>query len=314
MSSPNLSYKSNLFKPALFRYWSTCGCIESWRTIPERTGDEVREATAKSSCDWESRRGSKDHAKNMNYFSTTYVGFWNSFIGGSFRFISMEHFLKKVWWSHINEVKWAIENEYETSAKNDNQKTIRKSYFRKSYHIRNGIYPYNIFTYYRNNTHIVIETMPFSRKDIMTFPINITLSLFLQQPLEKNLRSPKDFSTALAFWLAKVCTHKDWKRKTSITKYSCRPFKKPLMVKLPSGMSNCTDVRHDENAANTSRASKAVCKEHQQFFDSNAKKEGVISSLRCSIQIIKEGTGALVKPESTIQVHYTGSLVDGTVL
>ena len=29
--------------------------------------------------------------------------------------------------------------------------------------------------------------------------------------------------------------------------------------------------------------------------------------------ILKEGNGAAVQPESTIQVHYTGSLVDGTI-
>ena len=59
---------------------------------------------------------------------------------------------------------------------------------------------------------------------------------------------------------------------------------------------------------------KLFAKEHQQFFDSNAKKEGVIS-LPSGVQykIIKDWDGALVKPESTIQVHYTGSLVDGTV-
>ena len=54
--------------------------------------------------------------------------------------------------------------------------------------------------------------------------------------------------------------------------------------------------------------------EHQKFFDKNAKKKG-ITSLPSGIQymIIKDGDGELVKPENTIQVHYTGSLVDGTI-
>ena len=55
-------------------------------------------------------------------------------------------------------------------------------------------------------------------------------------------------------------------------------------------------------------------KKHKIFFDKNAKEKGMIS-LPSGVQykILKEGTGQAVKAEDSIQVHYTGSLTDGTV-
>ncbi|MEC7984712.1 MAG: FKBP-type peptidyl-prolyl cis-trans isomerase [Myxococcota bacterium] len=55
-------------------------------------------------------------------------------------------------------------------------------------------------------------------------------------------------------------------------------------------------------------------KEHKKFFDKNAKKKGVVS-LPSGVQytILKDGDGESVKAEDTIQVHYTGSLADGTI-
>ena len=54
--------------------------------------------------------------------------------------------------------------------------------------------------------------------------------------------------------------------------------------------------------------------EHAIFFETNAKKTGVIS-LPSGVQyiILQEGNGEKVKDEDTIQVHYTGSLVDGSI-
>ena len=55
-------------------------------------------------------------------------------------------------------------------------------------------------------------------------------------------------------------------------------------------------------------------KEHKKFFDKNAKEKGMVT-LPSGVQykILKEGSGDSVKAEDTIQVHYTGSLTNGTV-
>jgi FKBP-type peptidyl-prolyl cis-trans isomerase FklB len=50
------------------------------------------------------------------------------------------------------------------------------------------------------------------------------------------------------------------------------------------------------------------------FLEDNAKKADVVS-LPSGLQyrILKEGSGAKPTPENNVEVHYTGSLVDGTV-
>lgn len=57
-----------------------------------------------------------------------------------------------------------------------------------------------------------------------------------------------------------------------------------------------------------------VEKEHKKFFDKNAKEGGVVS-LPSGVQytILKAGNGEKVKADDTVRVHYTGSLVDGSV-
>lgn len=62
------------------------------------------------------------------------------------------------------------------------------------------------------------------------------------------------------------------------------------------------------------KQAKKLEKEHQQFFEKNAKKKGMVL-LPSGIQytILKEGSGKAVKADDTIQVHYTGTLVDGSV-
>lgn len=65
---------------------------------------------------------------------------------------------------------------------------------------------------------------------------------------------------------------------------------------------------------NQAKQAEMFSKEHQKFFDKNAKKKGVIA-LSSGIQytILKDGSGESVKTEDTIRVHYTGSLTDGTI-
>jgi FKBP-type peptidyl-prolyl cis-trans isomerase len=52
----------------------------------------------------------------------------------------------------------------------------------------------------------------------------------------------------------------------------------------------------------------------EAFLAANAKKEGVKTTASgLQYKVIKAGTGASPKPTDTVKVHYTGTLVDGTV-
>ena len=52
----------------------------------------------------------------------------------------------------------------------------------------------------------------------------------------------------------------------------------------------------------------------EDFLAANAKKEGVKTTASgLQYKVIKSGTGASPKPTDTVKVHYTGTLVDGTV-
>jgi FKBP-type peptidyl-prolyl cis-trans isomerase FklB len=55
-------------------------------------------------------------------------------------------------------------------------------------------------------------------------------------------------------------------------------------------------------------------KKGEDFLAANAKKEGV-KTLPSGLQytVLKEGTGKHPKPTDTVQIHYHGTLVDGTV-
>jgi FKBP-type peptidyl-prolyl cis-trans isomerase len=52
----------------------------------------------------------------------------------------------------------------------------------------------------------------------------------------------------------------------------------------------------------------------EDFLAANAKKDGVKTTASgLQYKVIKAGTGASPKPTDTVKVHYTGTLVDGTV-
>ena len=52
----------------------------------------------------------------------------------------------------------------------------------------------------------------------------------------------------------------------------------------------------------------------EAFLAANAKKDGVKTTASgLQYKVIKSGTGPLPKPTDTVKVHYTGTLVDGTV-
>ncbi len=60
-------------------------------------------------------------------------------------------------------------------------------------------------------------------------------------------------------------------------------------------------------------AGEANQKEGEAFLAEKAKSEGVVV-LESGLQykVIEEGTGAVPEPENTVEVHYKGTLIDGT--
>ena len=52
----------------------------------------------------------------------------------------------------------------------------------------------------------------------------------------------------------------------------------------------------------------------EKFLEENKSKEGVkVTASGLQYKVLKEGTGAKPTPESTVKVHYHGTLIDGTV-
>jgi FKBP-type peptidyl-prolyl cis-trans isomerase len=61
-------------------------------------------------------------------------------------------------------------------------------------------------------------------------------------------------------------------------------------------------------------AAETNLKAGEAFLAANAKKEGVKTTASgLQYKVIKSGNGASPKPTDTVKVHYTGTLVDGTV-
>ena len=67
-------------------------------------------------------------------------------------------------------------------------------------------------------------------------------------------------------------------------------------------------------SATLRETNKEEIEKNEKFLEENAKKEGVIT-LSSGLQyiILKEGTGELPTLNDQVRVHYTGSLIDGTV-
>ena len=52
----------------------------------------------------------------------------------------------------------------------------------------------------------------------------------------------------------------------------------------------------------------------EKFLEDNAKKEGVtVTASGLQYKVITEGTGKSPKATDTVEVHYEGTLIDGTV-
>lgn len=75
--------------------------------------------------------------------------------------------------------------------------------------------------------------------------------------------------------------------------------------------------REDDRAAKQAEADKVLYKDHieanEAFLAKNKEKSGVISTPSgLQYEVIKMGSGEKPTSESTVKVHYTGTLIDGT--
>ena len=68
-----------------------------------------------------------------------------------------------------------------------------------------------------------------------------------------------------------------------------------------------------QSTADVSKTKEELAKVSQDYLDENAKKEGVIvTESGLQYEIITEGTGTIPTAEDYAEVHYAGSLLDGT--
>jgi len=80
-----------------------------------------------------------------------------------------------------------------------------------------------------------------------------------------------------------------------------------------------TKLRQDVEAKSAAEAAKYAdgaknLKDGEAFLAANAKKEGVKTTPSgLQYKVLKSGTGEMPKKTDTVTVHYTGTLIDGTV-
>ncbi|OQB64944.1 MAG: FKBP-type 22 kDa peptidyl-prolyl cis-trans isomerase [Bacteroidetes bacterium ADurb.Bin145] len=75
--------------------------------------------------------------------------------------------------------------------------------------------------------------------------------------------------------------------------------------------------REEDRAAKQAEQNKVLYKDYimqnEEFLQKNKEKQGVtVTPSGLQYEVIKMGTGAKPTAESTVKVHYTGTLVDGT--
>lgn len=69
----------------------------------------------------------------------------------------------------------------------------------------------------------------------------------------------------------------------------------------------------EQTTAHVSKTKEELAKVSQDYLDENAKKEGVIvTESGLQYEILTEGTGTIPTAEDYAEVHYAGSLLDGT--
>lgn len=86
---------------------------------------------------------------------------------------------------------------------------------------------------------------------------------------------------------------------------------------LPAACDKAADKKDadmiEHTTADVSKTKEELAKVSQDYLDENAKKEGVIvTESGLQYEILTEGTGPLPTAEDYAEVHYAGSLLDGT--
>ncbi len=137
--------------------------------------------------------------------------------------------------------------------------------------------------------------------------------LFAVQGFSQNLKNHKDsLSYALGVNLAETL------KKTGVKDYNEAVLLEALKAEL-AGKSTMTQAVADKLQQEATRkqanaASAANQKAGQDFLANNAKQPGVkVTKSGLQYKTVVEGTGANPGPTDKVNVHYHGTLIDGTV-
>ncbi|HEY8405096.1 MAG TPA: FKBP-type peptidyl-prolyl cis-trans isomerase [Flavobacteriales bacterium] len=139
------------------------------------------------------------------------------------------------------------------------------------------------------------------------------ISMMAFQGFSQNLKNHKDsLSYALGVNLAESL------KKSGITEYNEAVFLEAVKAHL-AGKSTMTEqvadkLYKEEQRRIANAAAAANLKAGQDFLANNAKQPGVkVTSSGLQYKTIVEGTGASPGPNDRVNVHYHGTLIDGTV-
>ena len=84
-------------------------------------------------------------------------------------------------------------------------------------------------------------------------------------------------------------------------------------AEIASAMENLQREMMEKQMAQREKAAKENLREGQAFLSENAQKDGVeTTESGLQYEVIEKGSGKTPTPESTVTVHYRGTLIDGT--
>jgi FKBP-type peptidyl-prolyl cis-trans isomerase FklB len=84
-------------------------------------------------------------------------------------------------------------------------------------------------------------------------------------------------------------------------------------TEIASAMENLQREMMEKQMAQREKAAKENLREGQAFLSENAQKDGVeTTESGLQYEVIEKGSGKTPTPESTVTVHYRGTLIDGT--
>jgi FKBP-type peptidyl-prolyl cis-trans isomerase FklB len=84
-------------------------------------------------------------------------------------------------------------------------------------------------------------------------------------------------------------------------------------AEIASAMETLQRKMMEKQMAQREEAAKENLREGQEFLSENAQKDGVrTTESGLQYEVIEKGSGKTPTPESTVTVHYRGTLIDGT--